>query len=190
MTGQLQMGWQQEARIQQQQRSVRARPIKTPEKRQTRKTTNGKKREGEKMRLLVRAHSLAAPTTLTSSLLNPFRAFHPAATAMGVTKEVLRAGDGVNFPKKNDTVTMHYTGTLAANGSKFDSSLDRGKPFVTKIGVNQVIRGWDEGVPQMSLGEKAILRISYDYAYGERGFPPVIPPRSDLNFEVELLKIN
>ncbi|KAJ3349099.1 FK506-binding protein 1A, partial [Entophlyctis luteolus] len=115
------------------------------------------------MRILVRAHPLAAPTTLTSSLLNPFRAFHPAATAMGVTKEVLRAGDGVNFPKK-----------LAANGSKFDSSLDRGKPFVTKIGVNQVIRGWDEGVPQMSLGEKAILRISYDYAYGERGFPPVI----------------
>ncbi|KAJ3133691.1 FK506-binding protein 1A [Physocladia obscura] len=83
---------------------------------------------------------------------------------MGVTKEVLSAGDGVSFPKK------------LTDGSKFDSSLDRGKPFVTKIGVGQVIRGWDEGVPQMSLGEKAILRISYDYAYGDRGFPPVIKP--------------
>ncbi|KAJ3058948.1 FK506-binding protein 1 [Rhizoclosmatium hyalinum] len=108
---------------------------------------------------------------------------------MGVTKEVLKAGDGKNFPKKGDTVTMHYTGTLN-NGSKFDSSVDRGQPFVTAIGVGRVIKGWDEGVPQMSLGEKAILRISYDYAYGERGFPPVIPPKSDLNFEVELLKIN
>ncbi|KAI8833987.1 hypothetical protein BJ741DRAFT_610686 [Chytriomyces cf. hyalinus JEL632] len=117
------------------------------------------------------------------------RSFHSAARNMGVTKEVLQAGDGKNFPKKGDTVTMHYTGTLT-DGSKFDSSRDRGKPFVTKIGVQQVIKGWDEGVPQMSLGEKAMLRISYDYAYGERGYPPVIPPKSDLNFEVELLKIN
>ncbi|KAJ3031944.1 UNVERIFIED_CONTAM: FK506-binding protein 1 [Siphonaria sp. JEL0065] len=108
---------------------------------------------------------------------------------MGVTKEVLKAGDGQNFPKAGDTVTMHYVGTLN-NGSKFDSSRDRGSPFVTQIGVGRVIKGWDEGVPQMSLGEKAILRISFDYAYGERGYPPVIPPRSDLNFEVELLKIN
>ncbi|KAJ3292018.1 hypothetical protein BCR33DRAFT_786661 [Rhizoclosmatium globosum] len=120
---------------------------------------------------------------------NSVRSFHSSRFNMGVTKEVLKAGDGKNFPKKGDTVTMHYTGTLN-NGSKFDSSVDRGQPFVTAIGVGRVIKGWDEGVPQMSLGEKAILRISYDYAYGERGFPPVIPPKSDLNFEVELLKIN
>ncbi|KAJ3081253.1 FK506-binding protein 1 [Quaeritorhiza haematococci] len=108
---------------------------------------------------------------------------------MGVTKELIKAGDGRNFPKKGDTVTMHYTGTLT-NGKKFDSSVDRGQPFVTQIGVGRVIQGWDEGVPQMSLGEKARLIISYDYAYGERGYPPVIPPKSDLIFEVELLKIN
>ncbi|KAI9357629.1 peptidyl-prolyl cis-trans isomerase [Zopfochytrium polystomum] len=108
---------------------------------------------------------------------------------MGVVKELISPGDGVNFPRKGDTVTMHYTGTLN-NGTKFDSSVDRGRPFVTKIGVGQVIRGWDEGVPQMSLGEKAILRISWDYAYGERGYPGLIPPKSDLNFEVQLLKIN
>ncbi|KAI8607769.1 hypothetical protein BC830DRAFT_84955, partial [Chytriomyces sp. MP71] len=80
-------------------------------------------------------------------------------------------------------------GTLT-NGTKFDSSRDRGKPFETKIGVQQVIKGWDEGVPQMTLGEKARLIITYDYAYGERGYPPIIPPKSDLIFEVELLKIN
>ncbi|KAI8896956.1 hypothetical protein BC833DRAFT_595590 [Globomyces pollinis-pini] len=117
------------------------------------------------------------------------RSIFSSKTNMGVTKELIKAGDGVNFPKKGDQVTMHYTGTLT-NGKKFDSSVDRGTPFVTKIGVQQVIRGWDEGVPQMSLGEKARLIITYDFAYGERGYPPVIPPKSDLIFEVELLKIN
>lgn len=83
---------------------------------------------------------------------------------------------------------MHYVGTLA-DGSKFDSSRDRGTPFSTTIGVGQVIKGWDEGVPQLSLGEKALLTITPDYGYGPRGFPPVIPPNSTLLFEVELLKI-
>lgn len=73
---------------------------------------------------------------------------------MGVTKELIKAGNGINFPKKGDKVKMHYTGTLAVNGSKFDSSKDRGKPFECVIGVGQVIRGWDEGVPMMSLGEQ------------------------------------
>ncbi len=108
---------------------------------------------------------------------------------MGVVRTVTKAGDGVNFPKKGDTVTMHYHGTLT-NGTKFDSSIERGQPFKTKIGVGQVIKGWDEGVPQMSLGEKCRLAISYDYAYGERGYPGVIPPKADLIFDVELLAIN
>merc|ERR1719161_3102098 len=103
---------------------------------------------------------------------------------------VLKAGDGANFPKQGDTVTMHYTGTLTFNGAKFDSSVDRGQPFVTKIGVGQVIKGWDEGVPQMSLGEKAVLKMTADYGYGSRGAGGVIPPNADLTFEVELLKIN
>ena len=109
---------------------------------------------------------------------------------MGVTRKVIKAGDGINFPKKGDTVTMHYTGTFKNGGKKFDSSLDRGKAFVTKIGVGQVIKGWDEGVPLMSVGEKAVLDISYDYAYGEQGHPAGIPAMADLLFEVELLKIN
>ncbi|KAI8343474.1 hypothetical protein BC941DRAFT_411521 [Chlamydoabsidia padenii] len=108
---------------------------------------------------------------------------------MGVTVESYKAGDGVNFPKKGDTVTIHYTGTLE-NGKKFDSSRDRKEPFQCKIGVGQVIRGWDEGVPQLSIGEKAKLTATSDYAYGPRGIPGVIPGGASLIFDVELLAIN
>ena len=108
---------------------------------------------------------------------------------MGVEVETLSAGDGKTFPKKGDMLTMHYVGTLKSDGSKFDSSRDRGKPFQFVIGIGQVIRGWDEGVVQMSLGEKARLVISSDYGYGAAGAGGAIPPNADLVFEVELLKI-
>ncbi|ARF58753.1 FKBP-type peptidyl-prolyl cis-trans isomerase [Streptomyces gilvosporeus] len=108
---------------------------------------------------------------------------------MGVTREVIKAGDGKNFPKAGDSITMHYTGTLES-GQKFDSSRDRNEPFVCDIGIGQLIKGWDEGVPQMSLGERAKLTITPDYGYGARGVPGVIPPHSTLIFDVELLKIN
>ncbi|KAK3834853.1 MAG: hypothetical protein JOS17DRAFT_737969 [Linnemannia elongata] len=107
---------------------------------------------------------------------------------MGVTKTITKAGDGKTFPKIGQTVVMHYVGTLE-DGSKFDSSRDRGDPFVTPIGVGRVIRGWEEGVPQMSLGERATLTISSDYGYGDRGYPPVIPAKATLIFDVELLEI-
>lgn len=108
---------------------------------------------------------------------------------MGVSIETIVPGDGKTFPKRGDMVTIHYVGTLE-NGTPFDSSRDRKEPFVTQIGVGKVIKGWDEGVPQLSLGQKANLIATSDYAYGARGFPPVIPPHSTLKFEVELLKIN
>ncbi|KAJ5156779.1 hypothetical protein N7492_009582 [Penicillium capsulatum] len=118
---------------------------------------------------------------------------------MGVEKKILQAGNGVDFPKKGDVVAMHYTGCLydqsqEANhfmGKKFDSSKNpgRGQPLSSAIGVGRLIKGWDEGVPQMSLGEKAILTISADYGYGPNGFPGLIPPNSPLVFEVELVKI-
>uniref|UniRef100_A0A7S3V7D8 peptidylprolyl isomerase n=1 Tax=Chaetoceros debilis TaxID=122233 RepID=A0A7S3V7D8_9STRA len=108
---------------------------------------------------------------------------------MGVEKEVITTGDGESFPKSGDQLTMHYTGTLASDGSQFDSSVSRGKPFQFVIGIGQVIKGWDEGVSQMSLGEKAMLNISSDFGYGASGAGGAIPPNADLKFEVELLAI-
>ncbi|EJT47298.1 macrolide-binding protein FKBP12 [Trichosporon asahii var. asahii CBS 2479] len=147
-----------------------------------------------------------ATRALRTSNLTATRSFHTTLSRMGVTvdktrggelpyvpsvadSQVIKPGDGKTFPKKGDKVTIHYVGTLT-DGSKFDSSRDRGSPFQCTIGVGQVIKGWDEGVPQLSLGEKAVLTATPDYAYGARGFPPVIPPNSTLKFEVELLKIN
>ncbi|XP_077471895.1 peptidyl-prolyl cis-trans isomerase FKBP1B-like [Stigmatopora argus] len=108
---------------------------------------------------------------------------------MGVTVETTKPGDGTTFPLKGQTVAVHYTGTLT-NGKKFDSSRDRGKPFNFKIGAGEVIRGWDEGVAQMSLGQRAKLTCTPDYAYGSSGYPPVIPANSTLIFDVELLRIS
>ncbi|KAF1383670.1 hypothetical protein PFLUV_G00134260 [Perca fluviatilis] len=107
---------------------------------------------------------------------------------MGVEVETIRPGDGKTFPKKGQNVSVHYVGTLT-NGKKFDSSRDRGDPFKFKIGQGQVIRAWDEGVAQMSVGQVAKLTCSPDYAYGAKGYPPVIPGNSTLIFEVELLGV-
>jgi FKBP-type peptidyl-prolyl cis-trans isomerase len=106
----------------------------------------------------------------------------------GLKIEVIASGDGKTFPQKGQKVEVHYVGTLE-NGTKFDSSRDRGKPFVFKIGLGQVIKGWDEGVAQMSKGQRAKLTISSDYGYGALGYPPVIPQNATLFFDVELLDI-
>jgi FK506-binding protein 1 len=107
---------------------------------------------------------------------------------MAVEVKILQQGNGVK-PKVGDKVTVHYVGTLT-DGKKFDSSRDRAQPFQFNLGKGQVIRGWDEGVAQMSIGEKSLLTCSPDYAYGAAGYPPVIPRNATLVFEVELLKIN
>ncbi|MBI2376147.1 MAG: FKBP-type peptidyl-prolyl cis-trans isomerase [Deltaproteobacteria bacterium] len=86
-------------------------------------------------------------------------------------------------------VSVHYTGTLE-NGSKFDSSVDRGQPFSFVLGKGQVIKGWDQGFAGMKVGGKRRLEIPPEMGYGARGFPPVIPPNSRLIFEVELLEVS
>jgi peptidylprolyl isomerase len=107
----------------------------------------------------------------------------------GVQKKILQAAaEGARGPPPHgNEVTAHYTGTLESDGSKFDSSVDRGTPFKFTIGTGQVIKGWDEGFASMKVGEKAILKVSSDYGYGPRGSPPKIPGGATLLFEVELL---
>jgi len=90
--------------------------------------------------------------------------------------------------KVGDTVVMHYTGTFES-GEKFDSSVDRDRPFETQIGVGRVIDGWDKGVPGMKVGGKRKLVIPSDLGYGPRGIPGAIPGGATLIFEVELLEI-
>jgi len=90
-------------------------------------------------------------------------------------------------PSKGDDVTVHYVGTLESDGSKFDSSRDRGEPFKFKLGMGQVIKGWDLGVATMKKGEKAVFTLPAEYAYGASGSPPKIPGGATLIFEIELL---
>ncbi|OMJ76492.1 hypothetical protein SteCoe_24113 [Stentor coeruleus] len=104
---------------------------------------------------------------------------------MGVELQELKPGDGRSFPKKGQRVSVHYDGYLT-NGQKFDSSRDRGQQFSFKLGAGEVIRGWDEGVAQMSLGQKVRMTISPDFGYGARGAGGVIPPNATLLFDVEL----
>jgi len=107
---------------------------------------------------------------------------------MGVDIDSIQPGDGRTFPKTGQTVVVHYTGTFP-DGKKFDSSRDRGSPFKFKIGQGEVIKGWDEGVAQMSVGQRAKLTCSPDYAYGARGHPGAIPPNATLIFDVELIRV-
>jgi FKBP-type peptidyl-prolyl cis-trans isomerase FkpA len=108
-------------------------------------------------------------------------------TTSGLQIEKLAEGAGAT-PKTGDRVTVHYTGWLT-NGSKFDSSVDRGQPFVFTIGRGQVIGGWDQGVATMKVGDKVRLTIPPELGYGARGAGGVIPPNATLIFEVELLGV-
>merc|ERR1719161_2156527 len=102
--------------------------------------------------------------------------------------QIMNSGDGKSFPHMGETVKAHYVGTLE-DGTKFDSSRDRNEPLEFTIGVGQVIPGWDQGVMQLSLGERAELHIPAAMGYGAQGIGD-IPPNADLVFDVELLKID
>ncbi len=107
-------------------------------------------------------------------------------SSTGLKHTVTARGDGAGKPSAGQRVTAHYTGTLL-DGSKFDSSVDRGKPFQFQVGVGQVIRGWDEAFLDMSKGEKRTLIIPPQLGYGAAGAGGLIPPNATLVFDVELI---
>ncbi len=108
-------------------------------------------------------------------------------TSSGLQYEDLVIGQG-NAAQPGDKVQVHYTGWLA-DGTKFDSSLDRNQAFVFALGKGMVIKGWDEGVAGMKPGGKRKLIIPSELAYGVNGFSSIIPANAVLTFDVELLKV-
>jgi peptidylprolyl isomerase len=131
----------------------------------------------------------AAPTLMADASTSPTPKETGDTTATttpsGLKYIDLVEGTG-DSPKSGQTVTVHYTGTLE-DGTKFDSSRDRNQPFKFKIGVGQVIKGWDEGVGSMKVGGRRQLIIPSELGYGARGAGGVIPPNATLLFDVELL---
>lgn len=125
------------------------------------------------------APETAAPSVSTAATTQ-------AVAQLQIQDEVVGTGPAA---KNGDRVTVNYTGWLT-NGTKFDSSLDRNKPFVFTLGAGEVISGWDQGVAGMKVGGKRKLTIPPELGYGSRGAGGVIPPNATLVFEIELLKIN
>lgn len=141
------------------------------------------------------------PSCLFPLLVLALLSFTEAATLMAQNKDepkVVTTSSGLKYQDLkegvgaaatvNDVVDVHYTGWLKS-GKKFDSSLDRNKPFSFTLGAGMVIKGWDEGVKGMKTGGKRKLIIPPELGYGKKGAGDVIPPDAELTFEVELLKI-
>lgn len=133
---------------------------------------------------IAQASEESSPSTFLDDMANEANVM---TTESGLKYVDLVEGTGA-MPQPGQTVTVHYTGTLE-DSTKFDSSRDRNRPFSFKIGVGQVIKGWDEGVGTMRVGGRRQLIIPPDLGYGVRGAGGVIPPNATLIFDVELLRI-
>mmetsp|Transcript_4238 Transcript_4238/g.5822 ORF Transcript_4238/g.5822 Transcript_4238/m.5822 type:complete len:141 (+) Transcript_4238:6-428(+) len=100
--------------------------------------------------------------------------------------KIIHPGDAVNFPRHGDSVAVNYAGFLE-DGSCFDNTYNRGQPIYFILGAKQVIAAWEDVLPVLSRGEKARIVVPPELGYGDRGYPPIIPPRATLTFEIELM---
>ncbi len=130
----------------------------------------------------------ASPTPASVDTGPPPVADEPTFSDSGLGIIDIEIGTG-ETPAPGQTLVVHYTGWVSADGTKFDSSLDRGTPFEFALGAGQVIAGWDEGLATMKVGGKRRLIIPAELAYGEQGRPPTIPAGAELTFDVELVEI-
>ncbi|NJR38959.1 MAG: FKBP-type peptidyl-prolyl cis-trans isomerase [Leptolyngbyaceae cyanobacterium CSU_1_4] len=135
--------------------------------------------------LVAQANLLTQPEGTPMSQAAPSPEGNIVTTDSGLQYVDIVEGTGA-APQKGQTVSVHYTGTLE-NGTKFDSSRDRGQPFQFPLGAGRVIKGWDEGIASMKIGGQRQLIIPPDLGYGSRGAGGVIPPNATLLFDVELL---
>ena len=140
--------------------------------------------------LMVTLTLFAAGAALAqTNTASPTKVTGPGTTtASGLAYWDIKVGTGATAVN-GKPVRVHYTGWLT-NGNKFDSSVDRGEPFVFNLGAGEVIRGWDEGVAGMKVGGKRQLKIPPALGYGARGAGGVIPPNATLIFDVELLGVS
>ena len=107
-----------------------------------------------------------------------------------VIVKTTKAGDATNKPKKGQTVRIHYDAYLKSDGTKFDSSATRGHAFEFVLGAGQVIKGWEEFFPDLSLGQKVHVEVPPQLAYGRRGYPPIVPPNETLIYDIELISFS
>lgn len=134
------------------------------------------------------AKTTTVKRTTTRKPVIPVKKSPTVTTASGLTYIITQAGTGARL-KAGDTVSVHYTGLLT-NGLKFDSSLDRGEPFPFLLGAGKVIKGWDEGVQKLRVGDRATFFIPPQIAYGARGAGNgVIPPDAMLIFIIEVVGV-
>lgn len=143
-----------------------------------------------KIALLALSTVLCVTSATAESKTDEKKSTQPSSKETKVTELKIddqKVGDGAEA-KSGQTVSVHYTGTLT-DGTKFDSSKDRGQPFKFKLGAGHVIKGWDLGVAGMKIGGVRTLTIPAELGYGSRGAGAVIPPNATLIFEVELLGV-